>query len=312
MFGLGRKTEQTPLVLASSPGYVAAVQLTSRRYRERPSLRLAQVSANTAKAGDRLDLGMRQSRLRHAVVRVLLESSEYQFLQTEFPMVPAEELKTAIRWQVKDMLRLPMDKVTLDVAPPLEQTHGMRRPQGYVVAAANDLILERMQQFRAYNSTVDVIDVPEMAQRNLADLLEVPGRGTLVLSITHNGCLLTASRDGALYFSRSFDLSLASLASQDAMRRDQFDRLVLELQRSVDVVEHQFSSLSASCLWLAPFGYADELLSLLIENLYIPVKPIVLETLFDCSLCPLPAHADHQATIFHALGLALRDVERES
>lgn len=313
MWGFGRKTEQPALTLASSPGFGAAVQLASRRYAERPVLRLAVVAATTGKANDRLDVAIRHSRQRRLAVRVLLEPSEYQFLQTEFPVVPAEEMRTAIRWQVKDMLRTPMDRVTLDVIPPVEQkSQSMRRPMGYVVAAPNELVLERMQQFRAYDAEVDVIDVPEMAQRNLADMLEVEGRGTAVLSITHNGCLLTVSRGGVLYFSRSFDLSLLSLSNQDDMRRDQFDRLVLELQRSIDVLEHQFSGLSASCLWLAPFAYADELLSLLIDNLYIPVKPIVLESLFDCSKCDLPAHPDHQAAIFHALGLAVRDTEREA
>jgi len=312
IFALGRKTGQATLNLASSPGYVAAVQLASRVYRERPRLQLAQVSASTQKISERLDLAIRQTRLKRLPLRLLLEPSEYQFLQTEFPAVPAEELRTAIRWQVKDMLRLPMDRVTLDIAPPVEQAHGMRRPQGYVVAAANELILERMQQFRAYNASVEAIDIPEMAQRNLADLLEEPGRGTAVLSVSNNGCLLTASRDGALYFTRSFDLSLSSLASGESARRDQFDRIVLELQRSIDVLEHQFSTLAISGLWLAPFSHADELLSQLIENLYIPVKLVVLEDLFDCSTCALPAHPDHQAVIFHALGLALRDAEREA
>lgn len=312
MFGLGRKSGQMPLNLASSPGFVAAVQLVPVLGGGRPRLQLAQVSSSTASIAERLDLAMRQTHLKHVPLRILLEPSEYQFLQAEFPNVPAEELKTAIRWQVKDMLRLPLERVTLDVVPPVEHAQGMRRSQGFVVAAGNDLLLERMQQFRAYNAAVQVIDVPEMVQRNFADLVEEPGRGTAVLSISHNACLLTASREGVLYFTRAFDLSLVSLAASEVARREQFDRLVLELQRSIDVLDRQLSFLSVSTLWLTPFQHAGELLSLLIENLYLPVKLVVLADVLDCSGCALPAQPDQQAAMFHALGLALRDMERAS
>ena len=81
---------------------------------------------------------------------------------------------------------------------------------------------------------------------------------------------------------------------------------MLELQRSLDVLEHQLSFLSVSTLWLAPFAQCEELLGYLIENLYLPVRTINLVEMFDCSNCQLPAEPDQQAALFHALGMALR------
>lgn len=300
-----RSSSMSPVSMAVQPGFVAAVQLVGASD-ARPRLRLAQCQAiSAAGSQQKLEAMARQIRLRRTGVRVLLDRSEYQLLQIEAPTVPPEELKTAVRWQVKDMLRLPVDEVTLDVAPPPEAPEGGRRAMAYVAAASNDVVRERMLGFRVFDADVDVIDIPEMAQRNIADRLEEAGRGTAVLSVNGNGCLLTASRAGTLYFTRHFEMP-GGLSADAATRSEQLDRLVLDLQRSVDVLEHQYSWLAVSTLWLAPFAHADELLSLLIEHLYLPAREVQLAELFDCSECALPGDAAQQGALFPALGLALR------
>lgn len=305
-----RRSTQPPVNLASLPGCAVAVQLAELPAGGKPQLSLARYLASNAAPGVRLDQMAREIRLKGADLRILLDGMDYQFLQIELPAVPDEELRTAVRWQVKDMLRHPLDATTLDVLPPPDGgVAGGRRLSGYAVAAADSLVRERMLQFRAYDADVAVIDVPEMAQRNLADSLEEFGRATAVLSVTPSGCLLTASRAGELYFTRNFELSTQNLAAAPLPRRDQFDRLVLELQRSLDVLEHQLSFLSVSALWIAPFAHSEELLSLLIETLYVPVRIINLADIFDCSRCPLPVEPDQQAALVHVLGMALRGVE---
>src|SRR3989338_779756 len=48
-------------------------------------------------------------------VTTLLAPGEYQILLVEAPNVPAEELKTAIRWKIKDSLNYRIDDATVDV-----------------------------------------------------------------------------------------------------------------------------------------------------------------------------------------------------
>lgn len=300
-----RKNNQPPVNMAALPGHVAAVQFFSDTPEGKPRLRQASVVASTHSADARLDEMARHLKLRGTPLRILCEPADYQFLQTEIPSVPAEELNSAIRWQVKDQLRSPLANVTLAVAAPPDTSHGLRRPSGYVVAAENNFLRNRMLQFRAYNAEVTSIGIPEFAQLNIADLIEASEHATAVLSITPNGCLLTTSREGVLYFSRNFELSTLTLASSESVRRDQFDRLVLELQRSIDVLEHQFSFLAVSTLWISPFAHCDELLSLLIDTLYLPVKIINLAEVFDCSATQLPENLDQQSALFHVLGLGL-------
>lgn len=309
VFDVSRRAAQMPVSMAALPGCAVGVQLARSPAGGKPCLGRVHHVASNATPTARLDLLAREMRLRKGRLAILLEGTDYQFLQIEPPAVPPEEMKTAARWQVKDMLRQPLDQTTLDVLPPPASTPPGRAQSAWVVAAGNALLRERMLQFRAYDSEVSVIDVPEMAQRNLADCLEEPGRATAVLSINSAGCLLTASRAGELFFTRNFEVSTRSLAASPSARRDQFDRLVLELQRSLDVLEHQYSFLSVSTLWLAPFAQCEELLSLLIENLYVSVKVVNLAEIFDCSACPLPEDTDRQAALFHVLGLALREAE---
>ncbi|WP_143311277.1 hypothetical protein [Candidatus Dactylopiibacterium carminicum] len=301
-----KRKRQLPVSLATMPGLAVAVRM-SPGPEGRAHLREVRVLHSESSATERLDQLARELRIKQAPLQILLEAADYQFMQTEFPSLPVEELRTAIGWQMKDMLRQPLDQSTLDILPPPAQGDGIRRTQGYVVSAANNLLRSRMLQFRAYGSDVAVIDIPEQAQRNLADCLETPGHATAILALTPAGCLLTVSREGELYFVRNFELG-GPLAENEHARREQFDRLVLELQRSFDVLEHQFSFLSLSTLWLAPFSHMEELFGLLIDTLYLPVKIVVLEELFDCRECPLPGDPTQRGALFHVLGLALRAV----
>jgi hypothetical protein len=59
----------------------------------------------------------------------VLGGGEYQFMSVEAPNVPREELKTAMRWRLKDMLDFPVDDATIDVLDmPADPNAGRARP----------------------------------------------------------------------------------------------------------------------------------------------------------------------------------------
>lgn len=303
-FGFKTTQGQEPVNIACQGGQVAAARVSISD--GRPRLLEAVVETLAGNSADKLDAVSRTLRLKQADIRLLLDVGEYQFMQAELPQVEATELNNALKWQIKDLLKFPVEQSTLDViTTPSDTSAGTRRPSGYAVVAPNELILDRMLRVRTSRSHLNVIDIPEAAQRNIGSALEESGRATAVLSITENGGLYTVSRNGALYFTRNFDITLPALAVSAEARRALFDRLLLELQRSMDVLDRQFSFLSVSTVWLAPFDYCDELLSLLIESLDTPVKAVDLASLFQCGPDVLPVSANEQAVLFFALGLAL-------
>jgi len=236
-----------------------------------------------------------------------LNSGEYQMLVVEAPNVPAAELKTAVRWRMKDMLDFSVDDATIDVLDiPVDKNAPSRTRSLYVVAARNNVIRQSMATFDAAKLPVSVIDVPELAQRNIAALLEEPGRGLALLSFGEDGGLLTFTYGGELYSSRHIDIPLSQLNQPDSEQRQRyFDRITLELQRSMDSFERQFSFITISKLVLAPLPPAVNLEAYLATNLYLPVSTLNLDEVFDFSTVS-GAGPVQRMQCFLALGAALR------
>jgi MSHA biogenesis protein MshI len=242
----------------------------------------------------------------------LLTSREYQILSVDSPNVPPAELKTAIRWRLKDLLDYHIDDATIDVldvpqdknAPP--RTHAM-----YAIAAPSATIEQRQNLFSRAKIPLAVIDIQEMAQRNIATLLEPEARGIAMLSFDGEGGLLTFTAGGELYLARRIDVPLDGNAGPEQTAAA-FDRIALELQRSLDHFDRQYHYITLAKLVLAPLG--SEGLGLrehLAQNLFIPVETLDLASVFDFTAVPSLRQAEQQQRFFLTLGAALRLEERE-
>lgn len=245
-----------------------------------------------------------QAASRHCTT--VLAGGEYQLLSLEAPAVPREELKTAVGWRLKDMLDFPLADATIDVFDiPGDANATQRGSSVFAVAARNGAVSRRQALYAECKIGLSVIDIPEMAQRNIASLLETPGRGIAVLSFDGDGGLLTMSFNGELYQARRIDVTLAQLQSPDASQY--YDRVTLELQRSFDHFDRQFHFISLARLMLMTGG-ADGLHGYLADNLYMPVERLDLASVLDFSQAPQLREPAMQARYFLALGAALREV----
>jgi len=248
-----------------------------------------------------------QAGLRHC--STLLAGGDYQILNVEAPNVPREEMKTAVRWRLKDILDFPAAEATIDVLDIALDANSRAQQSVFVVAAKNSIIAPRQKLFLDAKVELAAIDIPEMAQRNVSAMLEPEGRGIAMLSFGDDGGLLTVSYRGELYLSRRFDVTLAQLLEPDHDRKHaSFDKITLELQRSLDHFERQYSFISIAKLILGPSPVSglDEYLS---SNLYTPVETLDLASLFDLSRTPELADLAQQQRFFLAIGAALRDGE---
>jgi MSHA biogenesis protein MshI len=238
----------------------------------------------------------------------VLAGGDYQFMSVESPNVPREELKSAMRWRLKDILDFPIDEATFDVLDiPLDPNAVVRPQQSvFAIAARNSVIAARQKMFNLAKVKLRVIDIPEMAQRNVSALLEPEGRGVAMLSFGEDGGLLTVSWRGELYLSRRIDVTVAQILDDDHDRKHQsFDKITLELQRSLDNFERQFAFISVAKLVLAPTGAVglDEYLS---SNLYTRVETLDLADVLDLERVPDLADPGRQQRFFVPIGAALR------
>jgi len=243
----------------------------------------------------------------------LLGGRDYQLLSVEAPNVPREELKTAMRWRLKDMLDFRVDDATIDVLDvPVDKDAPSRNHTMYAVAARNQVIEQRQTLFAEAKIALRAIDIPDLAQRNISALLEIPGRGVAMLFFDNDGGLLTVTYGAELYLSRRIDVTLVQLSTATGDdRHSLFDKITLELQRSLDHFDRQFHFITLSKLLLAPLG--DTVVGLqeyLGSNLYVPIESFTLDAVLDLTKVPDLRSADAQQCYFYTLGAALRVEEK--
>jgi MSHA biogenesis protein MshI len=238
----------------------------------------------------------------------LLSINEYQLLTVDAPNVPAEELKSAVRWRVKDTLGYPADEAAIDVLQIPKGNQGVERAQSlYVVAATNSLIAKRIALFEDAKLALNVIDIPEMAQRNVAALLEDEGRGLALLAFDETGGLLTFTGHGELYLARRIEISIGQLRDADEnLRQQAYDRLELEVQRSMDSFDRNFNHIAVSRLVVAASSETG-LVEKFRGNMYVPVERLDFSNILDLSAVPELMNEEAQMDAFYVLGAALRE-----
>ncbi len=264
---------------------------------------------------------------------IMLRSTQYQWLQIDTPNVPPEELRSAARYQVREMLQTHVDDVTLDV---MRVGDGQHKGAGnsFVVAATNAVVAEVMAMADALHCSVSVIDVQETAQRNLQSALALRD-GSLeranaeLILIEGQQAMLTISANQELFYTRRFDvpegfltatwgqgvaaeapidgftpvqeyvpdyavgdISLGSDYTASPQARpdvrgvsspddDKAQRLVLEIQRSLDVWDRTWSSLPLNGLRVFAGDRSAELARWLVQQLGQTVTPLDVSEIFS-------------------------------
>ena len=234
----------------------------------------------------------------------MLRAGEYDLVLVDAPGVPRAELKSALRWKVKDMVDYPIDEATVDFLEIPPQEPGAAARQLYAVLARNQAIEACVRRFDDAGIALRVIEIPDTAQRNIAALYEQDGRGMALLYLGSDWGLITVSCQGELYLSRRLDLGMDAVGAEGA-DRDALERVALEVQRTFDHFERQFRYVAIGELLLAPTGAPSGLPQLLQERFPVQVRAIDLtEVLAFDGVAP---DATAQWRLFHQFGAALRE-----
>ena len=243
----------------------------------------------------------------------LLSSGEYQMLMVEAPNVPDNEMKTAVRWKIKDSVSYRIEDAVIDVLQiPANKSRSDRAQSLYAIVAPNEAIKKRMELFESAKLSLAVIDIPEAAQRNIAAYFEQPDRALAMLTFDENGGLLTFTSGGELYLSRRIEINSGQLTDANADMRAQYrDRVELELQRSLDYFDRQFNHLSLSRLMLSAPA-ASQLQEFLSSSVGVAVVKLDLSQVMDISAVPALEDGEFAAQVLSTLGAAMRQEVRAS
>ncbi|TDY04070.1 MSHA biogenesis protein MshI [Thiohalophilus thiocyanatoxydans] len=281
-------------------------------------------SASNAERPQVLARLLAQEGLAGMRVSTLLDVGEFDLQLIEAPDVTAEELRAAVRWRIKDRLDYALDEAVLDVFPiPGQQERG-RPPMVYVVAARQAQVKRYIDLLENAGADLCCVDIPELAQRNLAVRLNEDARGVAMLSLGPDAGLLTLTCDGVLYLAREIDVGYRALESAapppegkagglqlaENLLPDQrraLETLVLEVQRSLDYFESHFGLAPIGHLVIAPTPMpVPAMLDYMGENLGVAVRQLELADIVDVEQT---TDRSLQAECLLAIGAALRGVE---
>ena len=277
----------------------------------RPEVRLLDSFAVEKNEVDALQRLRVARQLKSYACTTLLGEADYNLSPLDAPAVPLAERKEALRWAIKEMVSYPVDSACIDVLdiPSVGMPPG-RSAGVMVVSATEKSVLARVAAFEEAKIPLAVVDIPELAQRNVAALLEDENRGLAFLRIDENGMMLTLTFQGELIAVRRGETSTLQLNGSDAGQRARVrERLVLELQRSLDNFDRQYSHIPISKVVLACYPEVENLAAELGENTYVPVKAMDLSSVMSFPAIPELKNPQVQARNLLAIGAALRTDE---
>lgn len=237
-------------------------------------------------------------------LNIILANRDYQLLLVEAPAVDSDELRSAIRWRVKDLIDFHIDDAVFDVfAVPGQQN----RPRGqmlmYAVAARAGRVQTIVDSAHASSLQLRVIDIQELAMRNLAALTEHDTRGVVTAQLGESGGLLTICHQHELYMTRQLDLDTTDPDQTESV----FEQLLLEIQRSIDYYGSHFGQPAPMGLSILPgFEHATALAGWLDEQLDQSVEVFDITRHMECERAPDTEGIDQQLI---AIGGALRREE---
>lgn len=205
---------------------------------------------------------------------LVLSAQQSQIVQIDKPNIPDEELKEALKWQIKDLVSIEPNDMVLDYFDAPTTSGGIEKI--HVVCASKSELAPYVEQLVDSNFTVKSITIEEFAFASLVP--ESDDACLLVCQQPNEEILLLIVKQNKLYFYRRLRgmVNIAS-KSEDEISMSVVDALSLEIQRSTDYYERQLKQAPIRTIEvLVPMPNEAFLARKLAENTHVPVNIFTL------------------------------------
>lgn len=307
LFGLLNKKLDRQALAAVCPANDAVAVTRVRRARDTtPVLELCELhpTASLSVQGAEIAQLGRALGLEHNLCATTLALGNYALLFVEAPDVPPSELRAAVRWRIKDLIDFHIDDAVIDVFEVPDQKATGRNRMMYAVVARASIVRQQIALLAGAGLNLEVIDIPELALRNIAALLPEDVAGVALLYLGEHNGLITLTRQGTLYLSRRIETGWQALGGDQDEIETKLDRVVVEIQRSLDYYESHFMQPAIASVVVTPLPEEQKgVAEYLGDQLGIPVRAMDVNSVIDVEQ-PLPA--DLQCRCLLAIGAALR------
>lgn len=200
---------------------------------------------------------------------IVLSAQQAQIVQVDKPNIPAEEINSALKWLVKDLVSFSPDNIVLDYfdGPTLA---GGREKINVVCASKSDLT-DIVTQLNQKDIQVKSIITEDFA---FSRLLPVKDDACLMVCQQPNEeIILLIIKNGRLYFQRRLrGFAQISSQSEEQLAMTVIDALSLEIQRSIDYFERQLKQAPIKSIKIIlPLESEDFIARKLAENTHVVV-----------------------------------------
>ncbi|GAA5137782.1 MSHA biogenesis protein MshI [Thalassotalea piscium] len=210
----------------------------------------------------------------NGLCHLVLSPQQSQIVQIDKPNIPNNELKEALKWQIKDLVSIDPNDMVLDYFDAPITSGGIEKL--HVVCAAKSELSPFVEQLMDSGVTVQTITIEEFAFTSLVP--ESDDACLLVCQQPNEEIILLIVKQGKLYFYRRLR-GMAGIAtkSEDELSMSVIDALSLEIQRSTDYYERQLKQAPIRSIEvLVPIENEAFLARKLAENTHVPVNIFTL------------------------------------
>ncbi|MGB5344903.1 MAG: hypothetical protein WBN23_01935 [Woeseia sp.] len=221
--------------------------------------------------------------LGRSPVSTVLADGSYQMLLEELPNAPANEMREAIGWRIRDRIDTPLEEAVIELLEMPQHARATRANSAYAVVARRDDVQTQIEKIKAVGLKLDTIDLPELCMRNIAIRLPQDAEGVAFLHFMDDSGLLTITRQGVLYLVRRIDIGKLQMdvTPTTQLRQGLIPSICLELQRSLDYYETHYDLPSITSLVLAPGSALAPLMKAIREQLGLEVSRLDLADIFE-------------------------------
>ena len=200
---------------------------------------------------------VKQNNLQKLSCNVVLPQGHYQLLLVDAPEVPDAEMRSALRWKIKDLISTPLEDCIIDFFRLPDDGAHLRKKMVYAVIVDTVRLKAIIDLIKKSDLQLKAIDVSDLVMRNLATNLIDPkfdGRGVAIARLRQGRGGVGLFKKGNLYLSRQFDLDYGAGLLEDLPA----DILTLELQRSLDYYERQMGQAAPSVVYICGDGVTED------------------------------------------------------
>ena len=210
----------------------------------------------------------RQFNLSNIPCNLILHPDEYQLTQVDAPEVAKQELSSALRWQIKELIDFHIDDAVIDHIE-LPNLNTASKKQFLVVASRKTVIQEHVNLLQASHCNLIFIDIAVQSARNIISQIPSTNASVGLLNLWDNVSKLSVILNDDIYINRASNIgqhALSLISDEELNNQSDLDTLALELQRTFDYFESHSHQAAISQLLILNNGKAAKDLSQLLQQ----------------------------------------------